>query len=105
LLKPPKKGIKVERRKIEEMNQFRLKYIYTWKCHKETPYVAILTKQKHHFFSFIKLENRRDELAFYLAEVGSDTSGRGEDVGKGCRRMNMVQILCTHVCKWKYDIC
>jgi hypothetical protein len=26
-------------------------------------------------------------------------------VGKGCRRMNMVQILCTHVCKWKYDIC
>jgi hypothetical protein len=22
-------------------------------------------------------------------------------VWKGCRRMNIVQILCTHVCKWK----
>jgi hypothetical protein len=25
----------------------------------------------------------------------------GEEVGKGCRRVNMVQILCIHVCKWK----
>jgi hypothetical protein len=24
-------------------------------------------------------------------------------VGKGCRRVNMVQILCTHVCKWKNE--
>jgi hypothetical protein len=30
-----------------------------------------------------------------------DTSRRGEEVGKGCGRVNMVQILCTHVCKWK----
>jgi hypothetical protein len=29
------------------------------------------------------------------------TRGRGEEVGKGCKRENMVQILCTHVCKWK----
>jgi hypothetical protein len=21
--------------------------------------------------------------------------------GEGCGKMNMVQILCTHVCKWK----
>jgi hypothetical protein len=32
---------------------------------------------------------------------GVDTSERGEDVGKGCGRVNMVQILSTHVCKWK----
>jgi hypothetical protein len=25
--------------------------------------------------------------------------GREEVVEKGCRRVNMVQILCTHVCK------
>jgi hypothetical protein len=27
------------------------------------------------------------------------TSGRGEVVEKGCRIVNMVQILCTHVCE------
>jgi hypothetical protein len=41
------------------------------------------------------LENRKEE------QVG--TSGSGEDVGKGCRRVNMVQILCTHVCKQKNE--
>jgi hypothetical protein len=25
--------------------------------------------------------------------------------GEGCRSVNMVQILCTHVCKWKNEIC
>jgi hypothetical protein len=24
---------------------------------------------------------------------------------KGCRRVNMVQILYTHVCKWKNETC
>jgi hypothetical protein len=24
-------------------------------------------------------------------------------VGKGCRRVNMMQILCTHVFKWKNE--
>jgi hypothetical protein len=28
----------------------------------------------------------------------------GEEMGKGCRRVNMVQILCVHVCKWKGEI-
>jgi hypothetical protein len=28
------------------------------------------------------------------------TSGRGEDI-----RVNMVEIFCTHVCKWKNDNC
>jgi hypothetical protein len=32
---------------------------------------------------------------------GVGTSGRAEDVEKGCRRMNTVQIFCTNVCKWK----
>jgi hypothetical protein len=32
---------------------------------------------------------------------GFGTSGRG----RMCRRMNMVQILCSHVCKWKNDTC
>jgi hypothetical protein len=33
---------------------------------------------------------------------GVSTSGSGEDAGM---RLNMVQILCTHVCKWKNEIC
>jgi hypothetical protein len=36
-------------------------------------------------------------------EVG--TSGRVEVVEKGCKRVNMVQILCTYVCKFKNDTC
>jgi hypothetical protein len=33
------------------------------------------------------------------------TTGRREEVDKGCRKVNMVQILCTHVCKWKNETC
>jgi hypothetical protein len=28
-----------------------------------------------------------------------------EDVEKECGRVNMMQILCAHVCKWKNDTC
>jgi hypothetical protein len=38
---------KVERRKIEKMNQFGFHIsVYMWKCHKETPCRATLNKQK-----------------------------------------------------------
>jgi hypothetical protein len=33
------------------------------------------------------------------------TSGKRKEVGKRCRIVNMVQILCIHVCKWKNDTC
>jgi hypothetical protein len=32
-----------------------------------------------------------------LSGVGVDTSGRGQEVGIGCKRMNMVQILYLQV--------
>jgi hypothetical protein len=51
-------GTKVERRKIEGMNQFGLKHIYTWKCHNEIPFIAILNKHKCLFF-FQKWKTRR----------------------------------------------
>jgi hypothetical protein len=75
-----------ERRKIEQMNQIRLQYIYTWKCHKETPGVAVFHKQKCHFFPFTKLENRKAEQVL-PGDVG--TSGRGKEEEKGYRRVNM----------------
>jgi hypothetical protein len=31
--------------------------------------------------------------------------GGEEEVGKGHERVNIVQILCIHVCKWKSDTC
>jgi hypothetical protein len=46
-------------------------------------------------FSFTKLENMKAELVL----------GRGEEVGKGYKNMHILQILCTHVCKWKHDTC
>jgi hypothetical protein len=53
-------------------------------------------------FSFRKLENRRAEQ---VLPEGLGTNGIRKDVGKWCRRVNMVQILHIHVCKWKTDTC
>jgi hypothetical protein len=36
---------------------------------------------------------------------GADTIENGKEVGKGCRRMKIVQILYIHVYKWKNDTC
>jgi hypothetical protein len=38
-------------------------------------------------------------------EVGTSEGEGGEDMGKGCGRVTVVQILCmcTRVCKWKND--
>jgi hypothetical protein len=30
-------------------------------------------------------------------QVLSSTGGSGEDINKGCRRVNIAEILCTHV--------
>jgi hypothetical protein len=43
------------------------------------------------------------ELERTNSASGIDTSGRGEEAGKGCKRVNIVQILCTHDCKRKKD--
>jgi hypothetical protein len=36
---------------------------------------------------------------------GVGTGGRREEVGQEYRRVRMVQILCTHACKWKNETC
>jgi hypothetical protein len=74
------KGTKVERRKIEEKNQFRLIYIYI--------YIYGNVTRKLPVYIYWGQE---------LVPV--------EEIGRGCGRVNMVQILCTHVCKWKNDTC
>jgi hypothetical protein len=37
--------------------------------------------------------------------VGGGISGRGKELGMGCWRVNIVQILCTHVSEWKNETC
>jgi hypothetical protein len=48
------------------------------------------------------MENRRAEQVLSWGWV--PVEGR-KILGKGCRRVAMVQILCTHVCKWKNETC
>jgi hypothetical protein len=57
-------------------------------------------KQKCHvflflFFFFIKSDNRRAEQVCPVGRIGP--SGRGEVVGEGDRRVNIVQKMCTHI--------
>jgi hypothetical protein len=63
----------------------------------ENSLYSYFKQTKLSFFFFYKI--REQEVC------GVGTSGKGEDVVKGCRRVNMVQILCTHVYKWKNDTC
>jgi hypothetical protein len=51
-------------------------------------------------FSFFLIQNQRTEEQNRSC-LGAGIGGKGEEVGKGYRRVNMVQILCVHVCKWK----
>jgi hypothetical protein len=48
------------------------------------------------FFSFTKSENRRSEQ---IPPGGFGTSGREDEVGTGCEKVNILQILYTHVYK------
>jgi hypothetical protein len=50
------------------------------------------------FFSYAKLENRKVEWSCLGGGVGTSVGGEGHG------RVNMAQILCTHVYKWKNDI-
>jgi hypothetical protein len=47
LLKSPQEGTKVERRKLERMNQLGMYYIYTGKCHNEIPWIGDLKNEGH----------------------------------------------------------
>jgi hypothetical protein len=48
-------------------------------------------------------KNRRGEQVLPRGVVG--INGKEEVLEKGCRRVNTVHKLCTHVCKWKNDTC
>jgi hypothetical protein len=57
----------------------------------------VLSKQKCQVFFLQKWRTGRQNRSC----LGFGTNGRGEDIRKRCRKVNMVEILCTHICKWK----
>jgi hypothetical protein len=94
--------------KLEEMNELRLKYVYTWKYHKETLCSYIYLKQaKMSHFSFFFYKSREQKAGNSPAQVGKGdgTSGMGEVMGKRSRRVNTVQKMCTYVYRCKNDAC
>jgi hypothetical protein len=54
------------------------------------------------FFLFYKIREQKGRTDPIL---GIGTNRRWEDVGKEHRRVNIVQILGTHGCKWKSETC
>jgi hypothetical protein len=55
-------------------------------------------------FFFLLYKIREQEGRISLA-WGEGHWYQWEEVGKGCGRVNILQILITHVCKWKNDTC
>jgi hypothetical protein len=60
---------------------------------------SYLKQTKMSFFFFTKLENRRVEQVLF----GGWFQWKVKDIETGYRRVNMVQVLCTNVCKWKNE--
>jgi hypothetical protein len=54
------------------------------------------------FLSSTKSKNRRMDR---ILSRGLIPVRGGKVVGKGCRRVNKVKIVCTYVCKCKNDTC
>jgi hypothetical protein len=57
---------------------------------------SYLKQTKISFFFFYKI-GEQEGRAHPVWGIG--TSGRGKERKKGCKRVNMVQILCKYVCK------
>jgi hypothetical protein len=53
-------------------------------------------------FFFFKTGEQKGKICS-VWEVGA--SGKGENIRKRYRRVNMLEILCVHVCKWKNETC
>jgi hypothetical protein len=62
---------------------------------------SYLKQTKMSFFLFVLQNQRTGEWNRSCLGLVVGASGRGRRGGKGYRMVNIMQILCTHVCKWK----
>jgi hypothetical protein len=92
---PPSPEFKIQcQQKIIIIISLRIEVVFhTWKCHNKTPYLAILNKNV--FFFLHKWRTGRQNRSC----PGVGTNGREEDIRKGYRRVNMMEISCIHVYK------
>jgi hypothetical protein len=60
----------------------------------EIPCVAILNKQKCHFFFIYEITEQEGRT---ILPGGVGTSGREEEVGRGCGRVNIVNKYFVHM--------
>jgi hypothetical protein len=67
--------------------------MYTWKCHNKTTWIPILNNKKCPL-SKTDQESKTDCRLI-------DTSVGRENIKKSHWMVNIVDILCTHVWKWK----
>jgi hypothetical protein len=76
-------------------------------------YIYMEMSQGNSLYSYFK---QTKMSLFFIYKIGEQeaeqvltgvfgTSGRWEELEKGHGRVNIVQILCTYVCKWKNDTC
>jgi hypothetical protein len=72
---------------------------YIYGNHNEIPYISLLNKQKMSFFKNIGQEDKTGPI-WGLILVGAD-----DDLKKKSKMVNMVEILCIHVRKWKNETC
>jgi hypothetical protein len=73
-------------------------YIYTWKCHSETPCITILNKQMYLFFQNEEQQGKTVPIWGFIPVAV-------EDMRKGWKKVNIIEILHTHVWKWNNKAC
>jgi hypothetical protein len=89
LLKSPKKGTKGRKEKNRGDEPIQV-IIHIYMEMSQGNSLCIYLKQtKMSFFFFLQNWKRQNRSC-----LGVGTSGKGEDVGKGCRRLKMVEISC-----------
>jgi hypothetical protein len=64
-------------------------YIHKWKCHKETPYIAILNKNVF-FYIYTKSENWKVEQVLWGEGGGTSGGGRRKKAWEGEYSANTV---------------
>jgi hypothetical protein len=67
--------------------------MYTWKMFQGNQYII-----------FLILKNQRTG-GLSRSWLGDGINGREDVVGKGSKSVNIVEILSTHVFKWKNETC